>query len=238
MKFNTSRLLFFDVETVPQHKEYNDQEGQLKKLWDSYYNLFSKRITDDSKLVGLVPESDEDKQEVYKQTAAFFPEFGKVACVSLGFVTDKGEIKLESHYGVDEVEILTKVREVFDKVNGMNYSLCGQNIKGFDIPFLGKRYVINGLNPPKAFPTHDMKPWELNVVDTKDVWGFGSNRGIGSLDLITSVLGVSSPKDGDIHGDNVYHSYWIDKNYEGIKTYCEKDVKALVDIITKLNSLK
>ncbi len=52
-----------------------------------------------------------------------------------------------------------------------------------------------------------------------------------------TVLDIDSPKNGDVKGDNVTTNYWAG-NHEEIKEYCEKDVKALVDIITKLNNLK
>jgi hypothetical protein len=235
MQFNIEKLLFFDVETVSQYKDLDELPKQELKLWESYYDNFKERVTDKSKLHSV--ESHLNKKEVYRQTAAFFPEFGKVACVSLGFVTKGGKTKFESFYGKDEVDILKKVRDVFNKVDTLDFSLCGQNIKGFDIPFLGKRFFINGLRPPNIFPSHDTKPWEMKVLDTKDVWSFGSKWGLSSLDLICSVLKVDSPKNGDVKGDNVNTNFWVD-NHEEIKEYCEKDVKALIDIITKFNSLK
>ena len=128
-------------------------------------------------------------------------------------------------------------KKVFDKIDTLGFSLCGQSIKMFDIPFLGKRFVINGMKPPKIFPTHDTKPWELRVVDTKDIWSFGNKWWLGSLDLICTALDIDSPKNGDVKGDNVSSNYW-DGNHDEIKDYCERDVKALVDIIQKFNGLK
>ena len=119
----------------------------------------------------------------------------------------------------------------------MGYDLCGQNIKFFDIPFLGKRYFINGLIPPTLFPRHNTKPWELRVLDTKDIWQFGNNWSLSSLDLQCLSLGLDSPKNGDVKGDNVTENHW-NGEYKKISEYCEKDVKSLMDIITKLNELE
>jgi predicted PolB exonuclease-like 3'-5' exonuclease len=235
MQFNIEKLLFFDIETVGQYKDLDELPKQELKLWESYYDNFKERVTDKSKLHSV--ESHLNKKEVYRQTAAFFPEFGKVACVSLGFVTKDGKTKFESFYGVDEIDILKKVRDVFNKIDSMDFSLCGQNIKNFDIPFLAKRYVINGLKTPTIFPKHDTKPWEMKVLDTKEVWSFGGKYGLSSLDLICMSLDVDSPKNGDVKGDNVNKNFWVD-NHEEIKEYCERDVKALIDIITKFNKLK
>lgn len=237
MQFKVEKLLFFDIETVSQYKSLYDMPENELKMWESYYDTFRKKVTDESKINSDVMPIKEIKNEVYRQTAAFFPEFGKVACVSMAFVTKSGEIKFESFYGNDELHILTETRKIFDKIEPLGFELCGQSVKIFDIPFLGKRYFINGMKPPKLFPNHDTKPWDLRVLDTKEIWQFGNNWSLGSLDLICSVLNVDSPKNGDVKGDNVTTNYWED-NHEEIKEYCERDVKALVDIINKLNNLK
>lgn len=237
MQFKVEKLLFFDIETVSQYKSLYDMPENELKMWESYYDTFRKKVTDESKIDSDVMPIKEIKNEVYRQTAAFFPEFGKVACVSMAFVTKSGEIKFESFYGNDELHILTETRKIFDKIEPLGFELCGQSVKIFDIPFLGKRYFINGMKPPKLFPNHDTKPWDLRVLDTKEIWQFGNNWSLGSLDLICSVLNVDSPKNGDVKGDNVTTNYWED-NHEEIKEYCERDVKALVDIINKLNNLK
>ena len=155
----------------------------------------------------------------------------------MAFVTKEGEVRFESFYGENEVDILTETRKIFDKIEPLGFDLCGQSIKMFDIPFLGKRYYISGMRPPLLFPKHDTKPWDLRVLDTKDVWQFGNNWSLGSLDLICSSLDIDSPKNGDVKGDTVTTNFW-DGNHEEIKEYCERDVKALVDITQKLNNLK
>tara|TARA_R100001510_G_C7645730_1_gene203072 strand:+ start:72 stop:782 length:711 start_codon:yes stop_codon:yes gene_type:complete len=236
MQFKVDKLLFFDIETVSQYKDLYDLPERDFQMWMRYYNSFRKRVTEESK-IKLDMGDKEIFQEVYRQTAAFFPEFGKVACVSMAFVTKEGEVRYESFYGEDEMEILLNTRKVFDKVESLGFDLCGQSIKMFDIPFLGKRFFINGLKTPKIFPTHETKPWEIKVVDTKEVWQFGNNWSLSSLDLVCSALDIDSPKNGDVKGDSVTTGYWEGK-HEEIKEYCERDVKALVDIITKINDLK
>jgi len=242
MQFNIEKLLFFDVETVSQYKDLDELPKEQLKLWKSYYDNFKERVTDKSKLSNTdkdfsVETDTKNKKEVYRQTAALFPEFGKVACVSLGFVMKDNKTKFESFYGVDEIDILKKVRDIFNKIDSMDFDLCGQNIKNFDIPFLAKRYVINGLKIPTIFPKHDTKPWEMKVLDTKEIWSFGGKYGLSSLDLICSSLKIDSPKNGNVKGDNVNINFW-NNNHEEIKEYCEKDVKALIDIIVKFNKLK
>jgi len=242
MKFNINKLLFFDIETVSQYKSVFEMSPTFLKSWEGYFDNFEKRVTDHSRLPEKFEKdkttvSKEYKEEVYRQTAAFFPEFGKIACISMCFLLDNGKIKFESFYGEDEIHILKKTREIFNKVDGLGFLLCGHNIKMFDIPFMGKRYLINGLKPPVNFPNHDTKPWDLKTLDTKDVWSFGNNWMLGSLDLICTAMDVESPKNGDVKGDSVTTNYW-DGKHEEIKEYCERDIKCLVDILQKINDLK
>ncbi len=236
MKFNIDKLLFFDIESVSQYEDLYDMSKRELDTWMKYYGSMRKRVTDETRMEGLEEGTEKCYQEVYRQTAAFFPEFGKVACVSMAFV-NKGKVKYDSYSGENEVSILKEVRKVFDKIDPLGFDLCGHSIKMFDIPFLGKRYFINGLKPPTLFPNHDTKPWEMRTLDTKDVWQFGNNWALGSLDLVCTALDIDSPKNGDVKGDNVTTNYW-NGNHDEIKEYCEKDVKALVDMITTLNDLK
>ncbi len=249
MQFNIEKILFFDIETVSQYKDLDDMPKEKSDMWFKYYDTFKNKVTDESKLPKMptpdiqvaIPNSLDEwihntHKEVYRQTAAFFPEFGKVACVSMAFVAKDGTIKYESFYGDDEVKILKETRKVFDKIETLGFELCGQSVKMFDVPFLTKRCFINGLKPPKLFPSYDAKPWEVKILDTKEIWQSGNKWSLSSLDLICSSLNIESPKNGDVKGDNVTHNYW-EGNHEEIKEYCEKDVKALIDIIQKLNKL-
>ena len=82
-----------------------------------------------------------------------------------------------------------------------------------------------------------MKPWEMPFVDTSELWSFGAwQEGFASLDLLSTSLGIDSPKD-DIKGEDVTKVFWKEENYERIKEYCEKDVYTLAQIMLKLSNL-
>jgi hypothetical protein len=124
--------------------------------------------------------------------------------------------------------------KVFNKFASLKF--VGHNIKRFDIPYACKRILINGNPLPKGLQVTNMKPWEMPFIDTSEVWSFGAwQEGFASLDLLSSCLGLESPKE-DLHGSEVGEAF---RNGElaRIAKYCESDVMATVNILLKLSSL-
>jgi uncharacterized protein YprB with RNaseH-like and TPR domain len=117
--------------------------------------------------------------------------------------------------------------------SGAQHLLCGHNAKEFDIPFIARRMIINGIALPNKLNLFGKKPWEVPHLDTLELWKFGDYKHFTSLKLLTKVLGVPSPKD-DIDGSEVARVYYIENNIDRIITYCEKDVIAVAQIFLRL----
>ncbi|MEN8965145.1 MAG: 3'-5' exonuclease, partial [Polaribacter sp.] len=64
---------------------------------------------------------------------------------------------------------------------------------------------------------------------------FGDYKHYTSLKLLTSILGIPSPKD-DIDGSEVAAVYYEEKNIQRIVNYCEKDTIAVAQILLKFNN--
>jgi predicted PolB exonuclease-like 3'-5' exonuclease len=156
----------------------------------------------------------------------------------MAFVMETGEVKKQTFSGDDEKELLLQVRNLLDRCHKLDFYLCGHNLKNFDIPMMSKRMIINGILPSKLLPSYDTKPWEVKAIDTKEVWQYGAYTSIGSLDLVCSTMGIPTPKDGEVTGDKVHHTYWVEQKLPQIAEYCEKDVDVLVEFIKKLKELK
>ncbi len=63
-----------------------------------------------------------------------------------------------------------------------------------------------------------------------DLWRFGDYKSYTSLNLLTTVFDIPSPKD-DIDGSEVGRVYWQENNIKRIAKYCEK---ALVLAVAQL----
>jgi hypothetical protein len=92
--------------------------------------------------------------------------------------------------------------------------------------------LINGIQIPEIINVAGKKPWEVKFLDTMELWKFGDNKHYTSLNLLTYVFGISSPKD-DIDGSQVADCYYKLGDLERIVTYCEKDVLAVAQLFLR-----
>jgi uncharacterized protein YprB with RNaseH-like and TPR domain len=225
------KLLFIDIETVgiqPDWESLKKSNLELSFVFENYIDWFQKRFPEDA---------DKPVGQMFVNRAALVPEFARIACVSVAFVTDKGETKVQSFSNENEKDLLQDVQKLLRRVGELGFFLCGHNVKGFDIPMLAKRMIINGLLPPKILPGHDTKPWEIKALDTKELWQYGGYGTIASLELMCVSMGVESSKNMEVTGNKVHEAYWTNKDIKGIVEYCEKDVLVLIDVIKKITTL-
>jgi uncharacterized protein YprB with RNaseH-like and TPR domain len=225
------KLLFLDIETVGVEKDWDSLKKNNEPLsfqFENYFDWFQKRFPEDA---------DKGVEQMFVNRAALVPEFAKIACVSVAFVTEKGETKIQSFSDTDEKKLLIEVQKLLRRIGELGFFLCGHNVKGFDIPMLAKRMIMNGLLPPKILPGHDTKPWEIKALDTKELWQYGGYGSIASLELMCVCMGVESSKNMEVTGNKVHEAYWVKKDIKGIVEYCEKDVLVLIDVIKKITNL-
>jgi predicted PolB exonuclease-like 3'-5' exonuclease len=229
-----TKILFIDIETVGAYKDYDTclvENPSLANQFEKYFDWFLKRFPEDINIV------DDKFNQIFKLRTPLIPEFAKIVCVSVAFVTDNDDVKIQSYSDNDELLILKDIQKLLNRCAKLDFFLCGHNIKNFDIPMISKRMVINNLLPPKLLPSYDTKPWDIKAIDTKEIWQFGSFNSIASLDLLCNSLNINSSKDGVITGDKVHTSYWEFNKLNDITEYCENDVKSLIEIIRKLKQL-
>jgi uncharacterized protein YprB with RNaseH-like and TPR domain len=214
-------VLFLDIETVPAEQSYNSLEPAMQQLWDKKSKQF------------LTP--DQTSQDIYGR-AGIYSEFGKIICISVGLVkeTDSVTFRLKSFYGKDEKSLLTDFAAMLSKFSKTNREalLCAHNGKEFDYPYIARRMIINGLQIPWILDNAGKKPWEIKLLDTMDLWKFGDYKNYTSLDLLTTILGIPTPKD-DIDGSMVAGIYYNENDLERIVRYCEKDVLAIAQVLLR-----
>lgn len=216
---NISNILFLDIETVPQYSNFDEAPKDIRQLWEK-------------KAKFLIKDDTETPDTIYRQ-AGIYAEFGKVVCISCGYFSSGRKLRIKSFFGDDERVVLQDFAYMVKKFFTKNdRQLCAHNGKEFDFPFLARRMVINNVPLPAVLDTPGKKPWEVNHLDTLELWKFGDYKSYTSLLLLATVLGIPTPKD-DIDGSMVWDVYWNEKNLKRIVTYCQKDVLTIAQIFLR-----
>lgn len=231
LKSDLQKIMFLDIETVPQTSDFSQLSSELAHIWEDKYSLLQKRM----------PEKYSDETtaaEAFNSSAGIYSEFGKIVCISVGFVHFQGvemHFRTKSFAGDDERLLLIEFTHLIAKFcTTKEHTLCGHNIKEFDIPYICRRMLINGLALPSIFQIAGKKPWEISFIDTLELWKFGDYKNYSSLKLLTAVFGIPTPKD-DIDGSQVASVYYNEKNLKRIATYCQKDVLATAQVFLRMN---
>ncbi|NVK51798.1 MAG: 3'-5' exonuclease [Flavobacteriaceae bacterium] len=217
-------VLFLDIETVPQNKNWKETSEQVQAL-------FAQKTAYQRK--------DEVTAEDFYERAGIWAEFGKIVCISVGFFTNtthKKQFRVKSFFGDDEKELLVGFKKLLDQhFYKKEDLLCAHNGKEFDFPYIARRMIIHQIELPKKLNLFGKKPWEISHLDTIELWKFGDYKHYSSLKLLTIILGIPSPKD-DIDGSEVARVYYQEKDIDRIVAYCEKDTIAVAQIILRLNN--
>lgn len=222
-KVQLDKVLFLDIETVPQVYEFDklDEKAQL---------LFQSKTR-------FMQNDEKSFSQLYDDRGGIYAEFGKIVCISVGLINDTPtgkQIRLKSFYHDDEETLLRQFSDLLAENYNSPYSiLCGHNAKEFDFPYICRRMLINGLKLPTTLDIAGKKPWEINHLDTMELWKFGDFKAYTSLALLCHVFNIPTPKD-DISGADVARVYFEDKDLERIMIYCEKDVVALIQLFLKM----
>ncbi|HKL37532.1 MAG TPA: 3'-5' exonuclease [Bacteroidales bacterium] len=220
-QYHPTHVLFLDIETVPRQPSFEDLNETEQAFWEKR----SARFRDE----------EESAADVY-QRAGIYSEFGRIVCISVGLILNKSGsygFRVKSFYGENEAALLSDFAGMLEKFAEKEKNwLCAHNGKEFDFPFIIRRMLINGVRVPGLLNIAGKKPWEVAFLDTMELWKFGDYRHYTSLDLLTYLFDIPTPKD-DIDGSMVSKIYHEDQDLERIVRYCEKDTLAVAQLFLR-----
>lgn len=223
MKFSTENLLVLDIETVRSHKEYEDMPERLQAQWDRKAGF-------------LRTDAEETPKELFEDRGGIYSEFGKVVSISVGFFTYSGpelSLRIKGFYGDDEKILLTEFIELLEKFDPQKLTLCAHNGKEFDFPYLCRRMLVNSIKLPSVLDIAGKKPWEVNHVDTMDLWKFGDRKNFTSLELLATLFDIPTSKNA-IDGSMVSTVFYEQSDLKTISDYCNQDVLVTAQLLLKL----
>lgn len=219
-KQKLSSMLFFDIETCGKYENFDnllDRDPEGAHIWEKKCERMGYGLPE----VG------------YSNKVSLFPEFGRIVCLSYG-VWKNGEMAVSTIMEEDEEKMMKLIANLFHKAGASGLVPTGWNIKNFDVPWVQRKLLMYGMQIPQSLSTYEKKPWEVNIMDLKEMWKSFSNLDV-TFEEAAYGMGVPSPKD-DIDGSQVHGEFWKG-NTERIKTYCEKDVKTMILLCEKLYNI-
>lgn len=224
MKFSTENLLVLDIETVRSHKEYEDMPERLRLQWDRKANF-------------LKSDDQDTPKELFEDRGGIFAEFGQVVSISVGFFTYTGpelSLRIKGFYGDDEKNLLEEFNDLLNKFDPSKLILCAHNGKEFDFPYLCRRMLVNNVKLPAVLDIAGKKPWEVNHLDTMEMWKFGDRKNFTSLELLAALFDIPTSKES-IDGSMVSTVYYEEDDLKTISEYCNRDVLVTAQLLLRLN---
>ncbi|MCS7297929.1 MAG: ribonuclease H-like domain-containing protein [Bacteroidia bacterium] len=242
------KILFFDIETAPLYQTLDEVPPLLREHWERRYEAHRPQ-----------GYKELSADEYFLKRCGIHALYARVICISLGyFVNQHGSLRWRqtSFYNLDEKELLLtflgkweKFREhastIFQSLlnSRPKYAVCGHNVLGFDIPFIGRRLLLNQVSLPAFWrEAQYAQPWQLEepaVIDTMLLWNFTSREGTFlSLELLAHILGMDFQKSLNHEEIHSRFSQWASGGDEAsflpVVEYCERDVRAVAEIYIRM----
>jgi len=262
---SVKNCIFLDCETVSGYEKFESMPPFLQERWrnkvdnwiqysesskakilDAVFTEFensAEKDFDQNLLYNIYKKYRTSNAELkYREVAGLYPEYGKIICISMGFV--KNDVFQKVSFVGEEKHLLTNfqfgILKAYQRMQTTgDVYVVGHNISFFDIPYITKRMNINGLLVPPFLHQAFLQPWNKKIIDTASEWRVGNTTGDATLDTICAVLGIESPKHGVVDGVNMSNYYYSEEcDINEIVTYCEKDIETVFKLFTKLQTLK
>ncbi len=167
-----------------------------------------------STIPGLVQMSSENALGVSRITlqfaldrnidgAALDARTGRILAIGYG---SKGGWHIDAD---DEAALIRRFYQRFTWAYRNNKQMVGFNSDSFDLPWIVRRGLVNGLRPPVGIRTADKRRWANTFVDLLAVYQSGQYRDYISLAHAGLMFGCQTVKTGD--GAHFYQLFERDR---------------------------
>ena len=226
--------LIFDIETVG-----NDFESMDETTQESLTRWIKRQANEDElKYNALLKD--------LKEGLGFSPLTGKIVAIGVYDSTkNKGVVYFQSpdikeiEYSKENFTFKPKTEEEMLScfwTGAKNYNeFISFNGRSFDVPFILIRSASLNIKPSVnlMFNRYLRSQYQIKHIDLFDQLSFyGAVKRRGSLHLYCNTLGIKSPKDKGITGDNV-EQLFKEKQYKKIAEYNSWDLIATLELYKK-----
>ena len=217
--------LYIDIETLPTERP---EIAQMLSKDISAPGNYKKQESIDKWL----EENYEKEVEDRVRKTSLSGDFGQI--LAIGFAIDEEPVSVlyREDEWITEESLLDYFFRILQTELGdrehKTITWIGHNIGGFDLRYLQKRCVVNGVNPKPAIP-YNKSLFSGDFFDTMYEWAGLKDRI--SQDNLCLALGL--PTKPGMTGADVF-DYWRAGKHQEIKDYCRHDVESVRRIHKKL----
>ena len=221
-----------DIETIPaQRPEVLDmfvEDAEADKLAVKAPSNYKDPEKIAEYIAAKHAEIDAAMDEKYRKTA-LDGTWGQVVCIGYA-VNDDPVSLIYCDDWQDEAILLhafnTQLSAAFDPSDRMTF--IGHNLLAFDLSFLHKRYIVNGIKPSPVIP-FNARPYSEFIFDTMTQWAGYGNRI--SLDRLGRALSIGGK--GDFSGANVWDAVKAGE-IDRVAEYCAEDVELTREVYRRM----
>lgn len=124
--------------------------------------------------------------------ATKFPEFSVITDISVGHFNRWGksyQLKIKNLSGSEGQKLKDLADQIPKFVLTPAQTIVAHNGRSDVFPLIAKRMMHHKCAVPDILEISAKRPWEVNLVDTAELWGFGNYKSDAGLDLIHAFLG-------------------------------------------------
>ena len=179
------------------------------------------------------------KSEDTHARTALSGDFGRILCIGFAADDGRGEVSYgclgwddaRRQFNCEERAMLT---EFWGMMRGFRPNvdrIVGHNLFDFDLKFIYKRSVVNGVKPTceLSFARYRNQPL-FDTMCEWERWGYGSKI---SLDRLARVLSLQTSKTDGVDGSRVAELFAAGE-HKAIRDYCLRDVELTRSIYRRM----
>lgn len=206
--------LTFDIETIPQQDPLSEvQQEELDKRLSTYLNR----------------NPDANEEEAKSLLMGTSPYFGEI--VTIGLLKHVGyESESRALIGTER-EILEQFWSLVGRHRGVFVSYNGLT---FDVPFIVKRSMKYNIVPTNNNFLNTRRFQRFPHFDVKEVIADWDRFAAPTLRLACELLGVPSPKEGEVKAEDVARVFKEPGGIQKIADYCVRDLVATYKVYEKV----
>ena len=212
----------YDIETVPRKNLTKDMLEDIEVKVDNY---FATRNGD------ATPEAKEKHRKMLMGTSPFY---GMIVCIGIRLDVNGKFDKCcltADNYSMEEEKAM--LEDFWRIANKDRWTFVGYNSKAFDAYWIIRRSMFHGIKPTNR---DFLDMYKFDTTHHFDLMLFLSDYDWSkktTLKAACQFLGVPSPKEGEVKGENVCEVY-EQGGLQGIADYCIRDIDATYSLYEKV----